>query len=132
MSVDGPSWAIDMLRTARVGRLATANRTGQPLVVPVCFALVDEYARQVWLHESGGFQFPLRHVFETGRREERCVRLGVQIDREWFERLSAINGLERCEVAFLAELRADPRFADYRDTDIVVRVTAAAQAWHLN
>src|SRR6266704_6135314 len=42
MSVDGPSWAIDMLRTARGGRLATANRTGQPLVVPVCFALVDE------------------------------------------------------------------------------------------
>src|SRR5437773_11844661 len=42
MSVDGPSWAIDMLRTARVGRLATANRTGQPLVVPVCFALVDD------------------------------------------------------------------------------------------
>ena len=42
MSVDGPSWAIDMLRTARVGRLATASATAQPLVVPVCFALVDE------------------------------------------------------------------------------------------
>ena len=31
-----------MLRAARVARLATANRTGQPLVVPVCFALVDD------------------------------------------------------------------------------------------
>ena len=31
-----------MLRTARVARLATASAAGQPLVVPVCFALVDE------------------------------------------------------------------------------------------
>jgi PPOX class probable F420-dependent enzyme len=42
MGLDGPSWAVDMLRTARVGRLATANLDGQPLVVPVCFALVDD------------------------------------------------------------------------------------------
>jgi PPOX class probable F420-dependent enzyme len=31
-----------MLRTARVGRLATASASGQPLVVPVCFALVGD------------------------------------------------------------------------------------------
>jgi PPOX class probable F420-dependent enzyme len=31
-----------MLRTARVGRLATASASGQPLVVPVCFALLDD------------------------------------------------------------------------------------------
>lgn len=31
-----------MLRTARVGRLATAAASGQPHVVPVCFALVGE------------------------------------------------------------------------------------------
>ena len=31
-----------MVRTARVGRLATASASGQPLVVPVCFAVVDE------------------------------------------------------------------------------------------
>lgn len=42
MAFDAPSWAIEMLRTARVARLATADRGGQPLVVPVCFALVDE------------------------------------------------------------------------------------------
>ena len=30
-----------MLSTARVARLATADAAGQPLVVPVCFALVD-------------------------------------------------------------------------------------------
>jgi PPOX class probable F420-dependent enzyme len=31
-----------MLRAARVGRLATADRAGQPLVVPVCFVIHDE------------------------------------------------------------------------------------------
>ena len=32
-----PTWAGDLLRTARVGRLATADAHGCPLVVPVCF-----------------------------------------------------------------------------------------------
>jgi PPOX class probable F420-dependent enzyme len=34
-----PAWAVDMLKTARVARLATADATGQPLVVPVCYVL---------------------------------------------------------------------------------------------
>ena len=38
-SIDAPAWAIDFLREARVGRLATAGASGQPLVVPVCFVL---------------------------------------------------------------------------------------------
>jgi PPOX class probable F420-dependent enzyme len=32
-----PAWALVMLREARVGRLATADASGRPLVVPVCF-----------------------------------------------------------------------------------------------
>lgn len=36
---DAPAWAIDVLTHARVGRLATADRAGRPLVVPVCYAL---------------------------------------------------------------------------------------------
>ena len=32
-----PAWALDFLRTARVGRLATADAGGHPLVVPVCY-----------------------------------------------------------------------------------------------
>src|SRR2546428_13963175 len=38
---DAPAWAVEMVRTARVGRLATASAAGQPLVVPICFALVE-------------------------------------------------------------------------------------------
>lgn len=33
-----PAWADEMLRAARVGRLATADPAGRPLVVPVCYA----------------------------------------------------------------------------------------------
>jgi PPOX class probable F420-dependent enzyme len=33
-----PAWAIAFLRDARVGRLATADASARPLVVPICFA----------------------------------------------------------------------------------------------
>jgi len=39
---EAPAWAGEMLRTARVGRLATAGASGQPHVVPVCFACAGE------------------------------------------------------------------------------------------
>ena len=32
-----PAWAAEMLAAARVGRLATADAAGRPLVVPVCY-----------------------------------------------------------------------------------------------
>src|SRR2546426_974484 len=35
--LEAPAWALALLRDARVGRLATADATGQPLVVPVCY-----------------------------------------------------------------------------------------------
>jgi PPOX class probable F420-dependent enzyme len=37
MNEPPPAWALAMLREARVGRLATADAAGRPLVVPVCF-----------------------------------------------------------------------------------------------
>lgn len=37
-----PAWAVERLRTARVGCLATAAASGRPHVVPVCFALAGE------------------------------------------------------------------------------------------
>ena len=42
MSLDAPPWAVEMLRTARVGRLATAGAGGQPHVVPVCYVLAGD------------------------------------------------------------------------------------------
>ena len=36
--IEAPAWALALLRDARVGRLATADASGRPLVVPVCYA----------------------------------------------------------------------------------------------
>ena len=41
MTGDAPAWAVELLRTARVGRLATVGADGRPLVVPVCYACDD-------------------------------------------------------------------------------------------
>ena len=38
MTIEAPAWAVELLRTARVGRLATVGGDGRPLVVPVCYA----------------------------------------------------------------------------------------------
>jgi PPOX class probable F420-dependent enzyme len=38
MSDAPPAWADELLRSARVGRLGTADAAGRPLVVPVCYA----------------------------------------------------------------------------------------------
>jgi len=42
---DAPDWALALLRDGRVGRLATADAGGRPLVVPVCYAFDG---RRVW------------------------------------------------------------------------------------
>jgi PPOX class probable F420-dependent enzyme len=39
---DAPPWALALLREARVGRLATADARGRPLVVPVCFTVATD------------------------------------------------------------------------------------------
>jgi len=38
LTLAAPPWALELLASARVGRLATAGADGQPLVVPVCYA----------------------------------------------------------------------------------------------
>jgi PPOX class probable F420-dependent enzyme len=36
-----PAWALALLRESRVARLGTSDAGGQPLVVPVCFAVAE-------------------------------------------------------------------------------------------
>jgi PPOX class probable F420-dependent enzyme len=38
-TLTSPAWALKSLAKARVGHLATSTRKGEPLVVPICFAL---------------------------------------------------------------------------------------------
>src|SRR5712691_698902 len=42
VNLEAPAWAVELLRTARVGRLATAAASGRPHVVPLCFALAGD------------------------------------------------------------------------------------------
>ncbi|HUF93437.1 MAG TPA: TIGR03668 family PPOX class F420-dependent oxidoreductase [Candidatus Limnocylindria bacterium] len=42
MTAPAPAWAIELLAHARVGRLATVDAAGQPLVVPVCYVYDGE------------------------------------------------------------------------------------------
>ncbi len=42
MTLEAPSWALEQLRVARVGRLATTGEDGQPHIVPVCFVFDGE------------------------------------------------------------------------------------------
>ncbi len=50
-SIEAPPWAWAMLRRARVARLATADASGAPHLVPVCFVLDD--AGAVWTAIDG-------------------------------------------------------------------------------
>jgi PPOX class probable F420-dependent enzyme len=43
VTAETPAWALELLRAARVGRLATVDAAGQPLVVPVCYVYDGEH-----------------------------------------------------------------------------------------
>jgi PPOX class probable F420-dependent enzyme len=66
---DLPGWALELLREARVGHLATASVTVEPHVIPVCFALVGN-ALYIAIDEkpkSGRRLLRLRNIEATGR-----------------------------------------------------------------
>jgi PPOX class probable F420-dependent enzyme len=66
---DLPDWAIDLLRSARTGHLATASAAGEPHVIPVCYALVGE-ALYIAIDEkpkSGRRLLRLRNIEATGQ-----------------------------------------------------------------
>ena len=85
MTTDAPAWALALLREARVGRLATADASGQPLVVPVCFALAADDRRLYSAIDAKPKRIPagglrrVRNIAENPR-----VSLVVdQYDEDW-------------------------------------------------
>ena len=83
MSVALPAFAVELLRESRVARLGTADRAGQPLVVPVCyvfdgracFSAIDAKPKRI---PAGGLR-RLRNIAENPR-----VSLVVdRYDEEW-------------------------------------------------
>jgi PPOX class probable F420-dependent enzyme len=66
---DIPGWALDLLRTARSGHLATASADAAPHVIPVCYVLVGD-ALYIAIDEkpkSGRRLLRLRNIEATGR-----------------------------------------------------------------
>jgi len=83
VSLDLPAFAAELLREGRVARLGTADRTGQPLVVPVCyvfdgrscFSAIDAKPKRI---PAGGLR-RVRNIAENSR-----VSLLVdRYDEEW-------------------------------------------------
>jgi PPOX class probable F420-dependent enzyme len=63
-----PAWALEMLRDARVGHLATTSAAAEPHVIPVCFALRDGVIYSVIDEKpkSGRRLLRLRNIDATG------------------------------------------------------------------
>ena len=81
MSESPPAWALAMLREARVGRLATADAAGRPLVVPVCF-VVDGAALYSAVDEKPKRTRQLRRLRNVGENPHASLLVDVW-DEDW-------------------------------------------------
>lgn len=78
---DLPPWALELLREAPVGRLATIGDDGDPHLVPICFTLgggriYSAIDRKPKRHER------LRRLDNLRRRPSACVLVDVYCD-DW-------------------------------------------------
>lgn len=134
MNVDLPAFAAELLRESRVARLGTADRAGQPLVVPVCyvfdgracFSAIDAKPKRVPARELRR----VRNIAENPR-----VSLVVdRYDEEW-SRLCWVIVQGRAEILTEGPERAGAvdllraKYAQYRalgldrDTATVIRIS---------
>jgi PPOX class probable F420-dependent enzyme len=134
VSLDLPAFAAELLRDSRVARLGTADRAGQPLVVPVCyvfdgrtcFSPIDAKPKRV----AGRALRRLRNIEENPR-----VSLAVdRYDEDW-TRLCWVIVEGRAEILTGGPERADAvdllreKYAQYRtlgldrDAATVIRIS---------
>jgi len=134
VNVDLPAFAAELLRESRVARLGTADRAGQPLVVPVCyvfdgracFSAIDAKPKRVPARELRR----VRNIAENPR-----VSLVVdRYDEEW-SRLCWVIVQGRAEILTEGPERAGAvdllraKYAQYRalgldrDTATVIRIS---------
>lgn len=78
-----PGWALDRLRVARVGRLATADAAGRPLVVPVCYALDDEGRHLYSAVDPKPKRTPNLQRVRNVRANPRAALLVDDYDEDW-------------------------------------------------
>jgi PPOX class probable F420-dependent enzyme len=135
VSVDLPAFAAELLRDGRVARLGTADRAGQPLVVPVCyvfdgrrcFSPIDTKPKRVATRA-------LRRL----RNIEENPRVSLVVDRydEDWTRLCWVMVEGRAEILTGGSERADAvdllqaKYTQYRtlgldrDAATVIRISA--------
>lgn len=138
MNEPPPAWALAMLREARVGRLATADATGRPLVVPVCF-IFDGAALYSAVDDKPKRTRALRRLRNVAENPQACLLVDLW-DEDW-TRLAWVRVDGRADVlaggpAFeraIGELRA--KYPQYRTMELerdgaVLRVRAErVRAW---
>lgn len=130
-----PAYAAELLYQSRIARLGTADRVGQPLVVPVCYAYngracfsaIDAKPKRVAARQLRR----LRNIAENPR-----VSLTVdRYDEDW-SRLCWVIVEGRADVLTAGAERADAvdllvsKYAQYRamgldrDSAMVIRISA--------
>ena len=69
MPFSPPEWAVDFVREARVGRLATAGAGAEPHVIPCVYVLLDDaiYSVVDEKPKSGRRLLRLRNIDATGK-----------------------------------------------------------------
>ena len=138
MNEPPPAWALAMLREARVGRLATADATGRPLVVPVCF-IFDGAALYSAVDDKPKRTRALRRLRNVAENPQACLLVDLW-DEDW-TRLAWVRVDGRADVLAggadftraIGELRA--KYPQYRPMDLerdgaVLRLRAdRVRAW---
>ncbi len=122
MTEAAPAWAVTLLRGGRVGRLATADAAGRPLVVPVCYAFDGERVYSAVDAKPKGTRLlrRLRNIADNPH-----VSLVVdEYDEEW-TRLRYVIVEGRADV-----LTGGPEFA--RAVDLLVAKYPQYRALHLS
>jgi PPOX class probable F420-dependent enzyme len=133
-----PAWALAMLREARVGRLATADATGRPLVVPVCFTF-DGAALYSAVDDKPKRTRALRRLRNVAENPQACLLVDLW-DEDW-TRLAWVRVDGRADVLAggldfvraIGELRV--KYPQYRTMELerdgaVLRVRAdRVRAW---
>jgi PPOX class probable F420-dependent enzyme len=134
--IEAPPWAWALLRAARVARLATADASGTPHVVPVCFVVGDD----------GVLWTPIDGKPKSSRRLRRVRNLAVNpratllvdhYEEDWRElRWVAIHGRGElvegaAAVSALRALRAKyPQYAEVEAGPEAIRlVPERVVAW---
>jgi len=113
------SEALDRLRSARVARLATANASGQPHIVPVTFALRGRIVVTAVDHKpkTTGNLRRLRNIYENN---QVSLLADEYDDRDW-SRLWWVRADGAARIVEDAHERAEPlswllgKYEQYRD-----------------